>query len=110
MTILEKDVYVAYKGDNGVCFAMDEYSISHTSSGFLVESNNTVFGANGFQQKSVLKTNSEWLMQELHVVIESMKIEVCASVNDGRLFIKQNQSGVNFEKNIDLQGDKFFYV
>ena len=93
MTILEKDVYIAHKGDNGACIAMDEYSISHTSSGFLVESNNTVFGINGFQQKSVLKTDSGWLMQELHVIIESLKIEMCASVNDGRLFIKQNLSG-----------------
>ena len=110
MKTIENNVYVAYH-DNGVCIAMDEYSISQVSSGFHIDSNNTVFGVNGFQQKAILRTDDCWQMQELKVAIESMNIEMCANVKDRKVYVQQKQqNAVGFEKIFELQNDKFFYI
>jgi len=108
MDAIENDVYVAYQIDNGACIAMDEFSISQISSGFQIDSNNTVFGVNGFQQKAILRTDVHWQMQELYITVESLKIEMEAYINDGKLYLHQKQQDSNFEKIIDLQHDKFF--
>jgi len=110
MDTFEKDVFVAYQGDNLTYIAMDEYVVYRTPSGFLVESNNTVFGVNGFQQKSVLRTDHKWQMQELQVIIESLKIELRASVTDRKIVIQQKQQDTNFEKIIDLMNDRYFFM
>ena len=110
MNIIENDVYVAYQGSSDVYIAMDEYSIAQISSGFLVESNNTVFGTNGFQQKALLKTDFQWKMQELKVTIDSVGLAMYASVNDGKLYLQQNKKDASFEKIIDLQHDNFFFM
>jgi hypothetical protein len=110
MNTIEKGVYVAHQGSKEVCIAMDEYSVSRIKSGFLVESNSSVFGVNGFLQKSVLRTNIKWQMQELLVSIESMMIEMCASVKDEKMYLQQKQQDMNVEKIIDLQNDKFFFL
>ena len=110
MDITEKDVYVAYQGNNNAYIIIDECAISQTLEGFLIESNNTVIGTNGFQQKAVLRTDQKWQMQELKVAIESMSIEMCAYVKERKVYIKQKQQDtVDFEKIIGLQNDNFFF-
>jgi len=110
MNIVENGVYVASQGNNGAYIAMDEYSISQISSGFQIDSNNTIFGINGFQQKAKLRTDAHWNMQELHIIVESLKIEMNAHVNEGKLYIRQKQQDSNFEEILDLQQDKFFFM
>ena len=110
MDTIEKGVYEAYQGNSGVCVAMDEYNISRTSSGFLVESNNTIFGSNGFQQKAVLRTNSHWQMQELRVIVESLGIEMYAFIKERKLYLQQKQQDTNIEKIIDLQSNNYFFM
>jgi hypothetical protein len=90
--------------------AMDEYIISRIPAGYLVESNNTIFGANGFCQKAVLRTDAHWQMQELQVTVESLNIEMCASIKDGKLYLQQKQQDAKLEKIIDLQNDKHFFM
>ena len=110
MDTIENDVYIAYQVDNGTCIAMDEFSISQISSGFQINSNNTVFGINGFQQKASLKTDFQWQMHELNIFVDSMNIEMNAIVKEGKAYVKQNkQNTVGFEKIIDLKNDKFFF-
>lgn len=110
MDTIEKDVYVAYQGNNQVYIAVDEYVISRMPTGFLVESDNTVFGVNGFQQKSTLRTNHQWQMQELKVIVESMGIEMNASAKNGKLYLQQKQNDANYEKVINLQHDNYFFM
>ncbi|MDR1115493.1 MAG: hypothetical protein LBL33_05000 [Tannerella sp.] len=110
MDTIEKDVYVAYHGNSAAYIAMDEYDISRISTGFLIKSNNTVFGSNGFHQKAVLQTDFHWQMQELKVDVESLNIEMLASINHGKLYLQQKQANENFEKIIDLQHEKHFFL
>ena len=110
MDTIETGIYVAYQGNNGLCIAIDEYSTSKIDSGYLVESNNTIFGANGFQQKAELRTDFHWKMQKLQVTVESMNIEMCVSVKDEKVYIHQKHQDEVFEKTIDLQNDKYFFM
>ena len=110
MDLIEKGVYVAYQGNKSAYIAMDEYFITRIPKGYLVESNNTIFGANGFQQKAELRTDDFWQMQELQVTIEALNIEMNAVVKDGTVYVRQKrQGGVEFEKNIVIQNDKYFF-
>ena len=110
MDAIEQGVYVAHHGNNNEFIAMDEYVIMQTPSGFLVQSNNIVFGTNGFQQRAVLQTDIHWQMQKLQVASEALNVEMCASINDNKLYLQQKQPEVNFEKIIDLQIDKYFFM
>ena len=110
METTEKDVYVAYLGNNNAYIAMDEYTISRIPSGYLVESTNTVFGNNGFQQKAELQTDHNWQMQDLKVTVESLNIEMKASVKDGKVYLRQTQqNNLSFENVIDLQYDNYYF-
>lgn len=110
MDTVEKDVYVAYQGNSNTYIAIDEYSISRTPTGFLVESNNTVFGASGYSQKAKLSTDAYWQMQELQIRVESFNIEIVASIDDKKLYLQQKQHNANHDKIIDLHKDKHFFL
>ena len=110
MNIIENDAYIAYHGNDRAYIAMDEYSISRISSGFSVESNNTVFGTNGFCQKASLKTDFQWKIQELKITIDSFGLAIHVFVNDGKLYLRQKQHGSSFDKIIDLQNNKYFFM
>ena len=110
MDTIETGTYVANQGNYGQCIAIDEYSISKISDGFLVESNNTIFGTNGFQQKAELITDFHWKMQELNIHVESLNNELHVSVNEGKVYVHQKKQDTVFKKNIDLQHKNYFFI
>ena len=91
MDAIEKDVYVAYRGNVSTYMAMDEYTISRMSYGFFIESINTVFGINGFYQKATMYTDFQWQIQKLNVDVESLNIKMNAYIKDEKLYIQQKQ-------------------
>jgi len=110
MNIIEKGVYEAYQGNSEMSIAIDEYTISRMSDGYHVESNSTVLGISGFQQRAILLTDDRWQMQELRITIESLDVEMTASLKEGRVYVHQKQPESDIEKIIDLQNDRHFFI
>lgn len=105
----EKGTYIACS-NNGTSVSIDEYSVVSSSTGYTINSDNVVFGNNGFQQKAELRTDSKWVMQELNVRIDTLDIEMKANIQDGNLHIAYNQANGKYEKTFFFDNARFFFM
>jgi hypothetical protein len=107
--VTEKGTYIACS-NNGTSVSIDEYSVVSSSTGYTINSDNVVFGNNGFQQKAELRTDSKWVMQELNVRIDTLDIEMKANIQDGNLHIAYNQANGKYEKTFFFDNARFFFM
>lgn len=108
--LLEKGSYVAQYGETGALIAMDEYLIEQIPTGFKIQSDNVIFGQNGFRQCAEMLVDDQWLMRKLRVVVEEKNIELNADIDNGSFRIKQSQAQTETTKLIPLQLNQYFLI
>lgn len=108
--LLEQGTYVAQQGEVGALIAMDEYRIEKAPNGYKIQSDNVVFGQNGFSQFAEMIVDDQWMMQDLHIVVNDKDIELNVTVEDRNVRIKQRQKQTEVTKEISLQFNQYFFL
>lgn len=108
--LLEKGTYMAQQGETGALIAMDEFVIEKIPTGFKIQSDNVIFGQNGFRQCAEMFVDDQWMMHHLHIVVNDKNIELNATVDNGNVKITQRQEQTEITKVIPLQFNRYFFI
>jgi len=108
--LFEKGTYTAQYGETGALIAMDEYIIGRTSDGFKIQSNNNIFGQNGFRQLAEIEVDDQWMMQRLHIAVVDKNIELNANFDNGSVRIIQSHEQKEVSKLIPLQFSQYIFI
>lgn len=106
----EKGVYSAHTSSNGPMIIREEYELYNHENKFILKSNITVFGNNGFYQEVFMELNEDWSPSS--IIIDSPgNVNFTAQFhNNQAVFTSQLPGETSTTQSVPILNEKFFFA
>jgi hypothetical protein len=105
---VEKGVYAAYTSLNGPVIAREAYEIFNSKNRFIIKSDITVFGENGFYQNVFIELTNNWLPLNVKINDSSNNIFLADFSNSQATFTTRRSNASDIIHTVPILNSNFF--